>query len=87
MSHYSLYLLSTLILFDIKLATIDSSSGLLNIAYFSPDQFPIMFYVVDVRGCLLVVFGENCWNYESNSYDNDNWVLFNLTTIKVSSSS
>lgn len=50
MSHYSLYLLSTLILFDIKLVTIDSSSGLLNIAYFSPDQLPIMFYVVDVRG-------------------------------------
>lgn len=56
MSHYSLYLLSTLILFDIKLVTIDSSSGLLNIAYFAPDQFPIMFYVVDVRRCLLAVF-------------------------------
>lgn len=50
MSHYSLYLLSTLILFDIKLVTIDSSSGLLNIAYFSPDQLPTMFHVVNVRG-------------------------------------
>ena len=50
MSHYSLYLLSTLILFDIKLVTIDSSSGLLNIAYFAPDQFPIMFFMLLTSG-------------------------------------
>ena len=70
MSHYSLYLLSTLILFDIKLVTIDSSSGLLNIAYFAPDQFPIMFfYVVDVRRCLLVVFEVNIEIKISNCYE------------------